>query len=138
MDSLEKLYQTYRDLAEFRIIYIREAHAADSRRPVEYAVEQGITEHKDLSDRCATAEILYKKKSLTIPCLIDSMDDATNSAYQGWPDRIFVVRSDGRIAVSADRGPFGFAPALKKTEAWLEELRNSGSEPPLDDGSPDP
>ena len=27
---MEQMYQSYRDIAEFRLIYIKEAHAADS------------------------------------------------------------------------------------------------------------
>ena len=34
VDVIEKLYKAYKAIAEFRIVYIREAHAIDSRRPV--------------------------------------------------------------------------------------------------------
>ena len=90
------MYQTYKDVAEFRIVYIQEAHAADGSWPMPIAIEKGINEHKTLKDRCATAEMLLKDNQLTIPCVIDGMDNATNEAYRAWPDRIFVVRTDGR------------------------------------------
>lgn len=132
VDSLEKMYQSYKDIAEFRIVYIKEAHAADSSWPMPIAVEKGINEHKTLEDRCATAEMLLKDKKLTIPCVIDGMDNAANDAYHAWPDRIFVVRTDGRLAVAAGQGPFGFKPGVTASEKWLAEFKEKGTEPELD------
>lgn len=113
------------------MVYINEAHAADGRRPVEYAKEKGITEHDDYSERCVTAQMLMDDKTLTIPCLIDGMDNKVNQAYSAWPDRIFLVRTDGKLAVAADRGPFGFKPGLAASKKWLEEFSKSGTEPEL-------
>lgn len=123
------MYQDYKDIAEFRLIYIREAHAADSDWPMPIATEKGIKNHQDFGQRCATAEMLFKDKQLTIPCLIDSMDDAANKAYAAWPDKIFVVRTDGRLAVAASQGPSGFKPAVDQTLSWLAEFKQTGQEP---------
>lgn len=130
---MERMYQTYKDIAEFRLVYITEAHASDGRRPVEYAREKGITLADDYAERCTTADMLLADESLTIPFVIDRMDDLVNQAYQAHPDRVFVVRTDGRLAVAADRGPRGFAPALRETDQWLTALRESGSDPALPD-----
>lgn len=113
------------------MVYINEAHAADGRRPVDYAKELEITEHRDYGQRCETAERLIKDKELTIPCVIDGMENLVNQAYSAHPDRIFLVRADGRLAVAGDRGPFGFEPALKETRKWLEELKKKETEPEL-------
>ncbi len=128
---MEKMFQAYKDLAEFRLVYINEAHAADSDWSVSYAEELGITEHDDYGERCSVANMLLTHKQLTIPCVVDDMRDAVNQAYRAWPDRIFVVRTDGRLAVAAAREPFGFAPALGATQVWLKKLRETGHEPPL-------
>lgn len=128
---MEKMYQDYRDIAELRIVYINEAHAADGAWPVAYAGELGINEHASYADRCATAEMLIEDKSLTIPCIIDKMDNSVNEAYRAWPDRIFVVRTDGRLAVAGARGPMGFVPALGETINWLSEFKRTGVEPKL-------
>lgn len=122
---MEAMYQEFRDIAEFRMVYIREAHAADSQRPVPYAKEKGIVQQTDYGDRCVTAQMLMDEKQLTIPCLIDGMDNATNQAYQAQPDRVFLVQVDGKLAVAAERGPFGFKPGLEQTRAWLEDYRRS-------------
>lgn len=134
---MEEMYQEYKEIAEIYIVYIREAHAADGERPVEYAKELGITEHTTYGQRCETAERLIKDKELSIPCLIDDLDDSVNEAYSAYPDRIFVVRTDGRLAIAAARGPRGFAPALKDARAWLAEYQETGIEPELPpDASP--
>ncbi len=128
---MEALYQEFRDIAEFSLVYIREAHAADGRRPTPYAKQLGIKEHLTTHDRCTTAQEMLKNKSLTIPCYADAMDDRINSAYQAWPDRLYVIRSDGRLAIVAEPGPRGFEPALKTTRKWLEEFRENAQEPKL-------
>lgn len=130
---MEKMYLKYKDIAAFYIVYIREAHASDSNWPMPYAVEMGIKEHKTFGDRCAVAEKLVKDKKLTIPCLIDDMDNTANEAYQAWPDRVFLVRKDGRLAVAAARGPWGFQPGVKAAEEWLKQFKKTGKEPPLPD-----
>ena len=125
------MYDSYRDVAEFRIVYINEAHAEDSEWAVPYAAEKKISEHDNYKERCSSAELLMNDKSLTIPMIIDEMDNEVNLAYSGWPDRVFVVRTDGKLAVAGKEGPFGFVPALKEAEAWLSELKKTGSEPEL-------
>ncbi len=128
---MEKMYQEYKDIVEFRMIYIREAHAADGNRPVGYAKAKGINQQTTYSERCTTAEMLMAEKKLTIPCLIDGMDNAANLAYRAQPDRVFLVRKDGRLAVAADRGPWGFQPGVEEVEAWLKEYKRTATEPDL-------
>jgi len=50
------------------------------------------------------------KLELDIPTLIDGLDDAVGKAYSAWPDRLYVVGADGRIAYKGKPGPFGFKP----------------------------
>ncbi len=128
---MQRMYETYQNIAEFRIVYINEAHAADSKWAVPYAKEKQLLEHISFEARCTSAKSLLEDKSLTVPCVVDNMENTTNLAYSGWPDRVFVVRTDGRLAVAAKEGPFGFVPALKQTEAWLAEFAELGQEPKL-------
>ena len=128
---MEEMYQNYKDIAEFFIVYISEAHAADDRRPVGYAKELGINEHTDYGERCDVAARLVKDKKLTIPCLIDGMNNNVDKHYHGWPDRVFLVRKDGRLAVAAKRGPMGFRPGILAAKDWLAEYKAGGVEPEL-------
>lgn len=128
---MEQMYQHYKDIAEFRIVYIKEAHAIDSRRAVPYAIDEGINQPTTYADRCLIAEMLVQTGTLTIPIIIDSIDDRVNGLYQGLPSRVFLVRSDGILGVAAERGPWGFPPALEQAEKWLAQYKGTGNEPEL-------
>ena len=56
---------------------------------------------------------------ITIPVLIDKGDDAVNKAYGGWPERLYVIGADGKVAYKGVRGPRGFKVA--EVEDWLEK-----------------
>ena len=47
---------------------------------------------------------------LTIPAVTDTMDDATSSDYDGWPERLFLISTDGLVAYRGGPGPMGFDP----------------------------
>jgi hypothetical protein len=127
--EIERMHREHRDVADFYIVYIREAHASDSRRPVPYARQKGITEHRNFAQRCAVAEALVKEKKLTIPLLIDDMQNSAGNAYRAWPDRVYLVRTDGTLAVAGGCGPAGFVPALREARAWLSDFKRTGHEP---------
>lgn len=129
---MQDMYEEYKDIAEFRLVYIREAHAADGSWPVGYAKELNITEHKDYGERCTVATKLLDDKSLTIPTVIDGMDNSVNESYSAQPDRIFLVRSNGKLGVAGEPGPRGFEPALEQVADWLAKLKEQGVEPLLD------
>ncbi len=93
-------------------MYIREAHPKDGRRPVEYAPN----DPKTLEERETVANDCIKSMKLTIPFLIDGMEDTANKAYSGWPDRIYILGTDGKIAFKGDRGPKGFKPDEAKAK----------------------
>lgn len=122
------MYNDYKDVAEFRLIYIREAHAIDGASPMRGRNALDIKEHKTFEERCQTAQQFIDDKSLTLPMLIDNMDNSTDAAYSAKPDRIFLVRADGRLGVAAGRGPWGFKPGLTECESWLKEFKKSGKE----------
>jgi len=60
------------------------------------------------------------------------LDNKVNASYLAWPDRIFLIRKDGKLAVAAKKGPRGFVPGLEKSKKWLAEYKKTGKEPPSD------
>lgn len=50
------------------------------------------------------------KLGIKIPALVDDMQDSTERAYTGWPDRLYVMDRTGRVAYKSKAGPFGFHP----------------------------
>jgi len=125
------MYQDYKDIAEFRIVYISEAHAIDDRRPVPYAIEKGIKEPRSYGERCSVARILIAEGKLTIPTIIDDMDNHVAEAYDAHPNRLFLVRKDGRLGVAGGPGPWGWEPSLEEARKWLAHYKNTGTEPEL-------
>ena len=47
---------------------------------------------------------------MTLPLLVDEMDDRVGHAYSGMPVRFYVIDRAGKVAYKSGRGPFGFKP----------------------------
>ena len=76
-------------------------------------------------ERAATAETCVVKLAIKMPALVDGIDNRIERAYTGWPDRLYVIGTDGRIRYKSAPGPFGFSTAT--LEQSLEQmLRPSG------------
>ncbi len=73
-------------------------------------------------DRIALAETCGDELELSMPCLVDDMANTVDELYAAWPERLYVVDTEGRIAYRGGRGPFGFAPA--EVRGWLEARRS--------------
>jgi len=41
---------------------------------------------------------------------VDTMDNQVDGLYAAWPERIFVVDRQGKIAYAGRQGPWGFKP----------------------------
>ncbi len=102
------------------MVYIKEAHALDSARPMTGRgaplVQEPVTleERQGLAKQCTTALKLDK-----LPTLIDEIEDGVAKAYAAWPDRLYLVGKDGQLAYVGGPGPAGFKPdelesAIKK------------------------
>jgi hypothetical protein len=70
-----------------------------------------IRQHQSLEDRLKCARLCASALNLTIPMLVDNMDNAAFEAYSAWPERIYILSSGGRIHYKGGPGPFGFHPA---------------------------
>ena len=94
------------------MVYIREAHPSDAwQLPVN--VKDGVVHASpvDVNERANLASVCVRKLGIELPALVDNFDDSTDIAYSGWPDRLYVIDRDGRIAYKSAPGPFGFKPS---------------------------
>ncbi len=65
--------------------------------------------------RAQAAESCVRNLHISIPALIDSVDNTVERNYTAWPDRLFVIGKDGIIQWKSGAGPFGFsAQGLEK------------------------
>jgi hypothetical protein len=63
---------------------------------------------KTFGDRIAVADACALRLELSIPTLIDDMENSTDRKYYALPDRLYLVGRDGSIAYRGAPGPWGF------------------------------
>jgi type I thyroxine 5'-deiodinase len=63
-----------------------------------------------MEERVAVGEACMLKLALEMPALVDEMDDAIARAYAAMPERLYLIRADGRIAYKGGVGPMFFQP----------------------------
>jgi hypothetical protein len=104
------LYEKYRDRASFYIVYIKEAHPVDLWQ-MDANVRDGVllSSPSTEGDRVTNASRCVRNLGIRIPALIDDIDDATEQAYTGWPDRLYIIAPGGRLVYKSAPGPFGFS-----------------------------
>jgi hypothetical protein len=112
-DAIERLYRLYEESFAFLFIYVREAHPADGWA-LEHNERDGVSvdDPKSYEERVALASKTADRLGLSMPVLVDELDDAVENAYAAWPDRIFVVDRDRQVIYAGEHGPWGFKPHL--------------------------
>lgn len=107
--SFRDLYARYSDDVHFLVIYIREAHPQDGWiMPSD--VTPDINDPTTIEERRRVAGECEAAMEHGIRTYVDEMDDAVMIAYAAWPERLYLVGTDGRVAYQGGLGPFGFEP----------------------------
>jgi len=63
------------------------------------------------AERAGVAESCVRKLGIRFPALIDGIDNTVERLYTGWPDRLYLIGTDGKVRFKSAPGPFGFEPA---------------------------
>jgi hypothetical protein len=94
----------------FYIVYIQEAHPTDLWT-TESNVKDGVLFASAQTDgqRSNTASACVRNLGIHIPAILDSIENKTERAYTGWPDRLYMIGTDGRVAFKTAPGPYGFS-----------------------------
>lgn len=58
-----------------------------------------------------TASACVRNLGIHIPAILDGIDNTVEREYTGWPDRLYLIGTDGRVAFKSLPGPFGFSTA---------------------------
>jgi hypothetical protein len=91
------------------VVYITEAHPSDV-----WQMESNVRDKvvfaspKSEEERAVIAEACVRKLGIRFPAVLDEFGNTTEQAYTGWPDRIYLVDQNGRVAYKSRPGPFGF------------------------------
>lgn len=59
-----------------------------------------------------------------MPFVVDALDNKVGEAYAAWPDRLYIVGKDGKIAYKGAPGPAGF-----KAQEMADKLASLLKEP---------
>jgi type I thyroxine 5'-deiodinase len=105
----------------FYAVYIVEAHPTDI-----WQMKSNIKDNvlfanpKTDEERALVAGACVRKLGIKFPAVIDGIDNRTEVAYTGWPDRLYLIDRDGKVAFKSRPGPFGFKP--DQLEAAIKKL----------------
>jgi tetratricopeptide (TPR) repeat protein len=114
--ELKRIAEKYGDAVDFRMVYIREAHAqggAEAQWQSTINQREGISlaPARDLQEKREHADLCLRKLNFPFPAVVDGMDGAAETAYQAWPSRVYVVGRNGRILFNGRLGELDFRPA---------------------------
>jgi hypothetical protein len=102
-------------------VYIQEAHPTDIWQ-MQSNVKDNVlfASPKTLQEREAVAGSCVRKLGIKFPAVIDNIDNRTEQAYTGWPDRLYLIDREGKVVFKSKPGPFGFKP--DQLEAAIKSL----------------
>ena len=105
----------------FYAVYIVEAHPTDIWQMKSNIKDNVlIANPKTDEERAFVAGACVRKLGIKFPAVIDGIDNRTEVAYTGWPDRLYLIDRDGKVAYKSRPGPFGFKP--DQLEAAIKKL----------------
>ena len=108
---------------EFLAIYVREAHPTDGwRRRLNDKDGGCFAQPKSLKERTAVASVCCEKLKITMPLLVDDVDDRVGHLYSGMPDRLYLIDRAGKVAYKGGREQFGFKPGELEQAIILNAL----------------
>ena len=95
----------------FLTVYITEAHPSDIWQMQSNIKDQVVfASPKNEEERASIAGACVRKLGIKFPSVLDEFGNGTEKAYTGWPDRLYLIDANGRIAYKSKPGPFGFEP----------------------------
>lgn len=116
----DQLYKTYRDRVHFYLVYVREAHPTDGWVMPNNQFQ--IRQPQSVEERRKVAQAFADKLKVSIPILVDSIDDQVERTYACWPNRMYILDADGKIADKGSAGPGGVSGSARKAASILDKL----------------
>ncbi len=119
LDSFADAYRLHGDRIEFLTVYVKEEHPEDGWQ-VGINHDQCViyTQPETLDQRAAIAADLIKRHSISIPVVMDGMDNAVCTQYNGSPERLYLLDESGVVLHRSPAGPFN----MDAVKAWRDAL----------------
>lgn len=73
------------------------------------------------AERAAAAALCCEALDVSLPVVVDGVDDAVAIPWGAWPERMYVLDAAGVVLYRGGPGPWGFKP--DEVEAVLRTLR---------------
>lgn len=106
---LDELAKTFGDKVKLFGIYIREAHAEGEDQVIRNLDEGIVFNQPETADeRAEVAAACMLRYNFSFPMLLDGMDNDAENKYISWPDRLYIIGRDGKIAYQGGMGPLYF------------------------------
>ena len=115
-----RLHEQYKDRVHFFLIYIREAHPTDGW--VMPGNQFVVKSPKSAEERRGVARDFAKRIHVPMPILVDTPDDKVERTYACWPNRMFILDAQGKIADKGMAGPGGTAASAQRAPQVLDRL----------------
>jgi hypothetical protein len=110
--SVEEIFNRWKNHVNFVTVYLREAHLVGEQAATETNVKAGflLKQPDTFAERCAVAQQCIDTLSIQSPLVVDEIDNRVGRAYAAFPDRLYVVDREGRIAFQGGPGPYAYNP----------------------------
>ena len=115
---MDQIYRRFQDQIDFFIVYVQEAHPTDGWQ-ADSNLTDGVLfrQHQGYDEREEVAQTCSLDMHLSIPVLIEEMDNAIDEAYGAAPERLYVIDADGKVAYHGGVGPNFF-----DVDEWEEAI----------------
>ena len=106
---MNRLYEQYRGKVAFLAVYITEAHSSNG-----WQMQSNIRDNivfaspRNVEERASVAGTCVRELGIKFPAVVDEFGNSTETHYTAWPDRIYLIDQQGRVAYKSKAGPFGF------------------------------
>jgi hypothetical protein len=119
--SLNETYNALKDQVNFFCVYIKEAHPVEWWQ-VPQNLQDDVVFHQpsSIDERADVAQACMLRLDLTMPTLLDDMENSTDAAYATMPERLYVVDTLGKVAYQGAPGPWGF-----DVQEWRRAIEES-------------
>ena len=106
---MEEIGHRFAGQVKFLVVYVQEAHPTDGRQ-TDSNIAEGILfrQHQSYEERDQVAQTCSLDLHMTLPILVEEMDNAIDEVYGAAPERLYLIGSDGRVVYHGGAGPHFF------------------------------
>ena len=94
---------------EIFVVYVQEAHPTDGWQVDSNLAEEVLfRQHQNYEEREEVAAACSIDLHMTLPILIEEMNNNIDEAYGAAPERLYIVDAQGKVAYHGGAGPHFF------------------------------